>query len=84
MYIPLNFDKQKSTRFVVETDGIPTNELFSGKVVARNDKAYFSLGCDNDRWVNPIHDLQMGAKPSFIPISKDEVMTKFDSHCLVD
>jgi hypothetical protein len=39
MFIPLDIDKDKNTRFVVETDGIiPTDKAFSGKVVARNKK----------------------------------------------
>jgi hypothetical protein len=44
MFIPLDIDKEKNTRFVVETDGIPTGNLFSGRVIARNKKAYWYLG----------------------------------------
>lgn len=41
MFIPLDIDKDKSSRFVVETDGIPEQDLFFAKVVARNRKAYY-------------------------------------------
>jgi hypothetical protein len=77
MYLPLNIDKEKNTRFAIETDEIPTKSLFSGKVVARNAKAYHYLGFSSDNWVNPIEDLKHGQKPSFIPINKEE-LNSFD------
>lgn len=82
MFIPLDIDKEKNTRFVVETDGIPTTNLFSGRVVARNKKAYWYLGRESDNWTNPIADLKNGIKPSFLPINRDEVIAKFDEHCI--
>lgn len=78
MYLPINIDKDKNTRFVVETDGIPQGDLFTGKVVARNSKAYYQLGSVSDRFVNPVSDLRNGMKPSFIPINPSEVEEKFD------
>lgn len=78
MFIPLDIDKDKSSRFVVETDGIPERDLFFGKVVARNHKAYYYLGQESSDWCNPIADLRHGHKPSFIPINKDEVEEKFE------
>jgi hypothetical protein len=82
MYLPINIDKDKNTRFVVETDGIPQTELFTGKVVARNSKAYYQLGAVNDRFVNPVADMRNGMKPSFIPINLSEVKEKFEQHIL--
>jgi hypothetical protein len=82
MFIPLDIDKEKNTRFVVETDGIPTSNLFSGKVVARNKKAYWYLGRESDQWANPIADMKEGSKPSFLPINRDEVIAKFEEHSL--
>ena len=82
MYIPLDIDKEKNTRFVVETDGIPTSNLFSGKVVARNKKAYWYLGRESDQWANPIADMREGFKPSFLPINQDEIIAKFEEHSL--
>lgn len=82
MYIPLNIDKDKNTRFVVETDNIPTTRLFSGKVVARNKKAYWYLGQKSDSFANPVNDMMSGYKPSFLPINKDEVISQFDEHCI--
>ena len=82
MYIPLDIDKQKNTRFVVETDGIPTSKEFSGRVVARNKKAYYYLGAESIYWANPIADMKNGSKPSFLPINQDEVKERFDEHCL--
>lgn len=82
MYIPLDIDKEKNTRFVVETDGIPTGNLFSGRVVARNKKAYFYLGGESDQWVNPIADMKNGHKPSFLPINRDEAIARFEEHCI--
>jgi hypothetical protein len=84
MYIPLDIDKQKNTRFVLETDGIPTTSLFKGKVVARNKKSYWYLGQESSNFVNPIADLEVGGKPSFFPICKDEAMKNFDEHCIED
>jgi hypothetical protein len=85
MYIPLDIDKEKNTRFVVETDGIiPTDKAFSGKVVARNNKSYWYLGAESDNWVNPIVDMMNGNKPSFLPINRDEVIAKFQEHCIED
>jgi hypothetical protein len=84
MYLPLDIDKNKNTRFVIETDGIPTTALFSGKVVARNKKAYWYLGQSADRFVNPIEDLKHGMKPSFIPICKEQAIENFDEHCIED
>lgn len=78
MYLPMNIDKDKNTRFVVETDGIPQGDLFTGKVVARNSKAYYYLGRVMDTFVNPMADLRNGMQPSFIPISPSEVKEKFD------
>lgn len=80
MYLPLEIDKQKNTRFVVEVDGIPQGNFFHGRVVARNNKAHWYLGYESNQFVNPIADLQSGYKPSFIPISKDEAMKNFDEH----
>jgi hypothetical protein len=77
MYLPINIDKDKNTRFVVETDGIPQTELFTGKVVARNSKAYYQLGVVNNRFVNPVADMRNGMKPSFIPINLSEVKENF-------
>jgi hypothetical protein len=82
MYIPLDIDKEKNTRFVIETDGIPTTNLFSGKVVARNKKAYWYLGSESTTWANPIADMREGSKPSFLPINRDEVIAKFEEHSL--
>lgn len=82
MYIPLDIDKAKNTRFVVETDGIPTANLFSGKVVARNKKAYWYLGRESKTWANPIADMKSGSKPSFLPINRDEAIAKFEEHCI--
>lgn len=82
MYIPLDIDKQKNTRFVVESDGIPKGSFFHGRVVARNKKSYWYLGATSDGWANPIEDLKHGNKPSFLPINKDEVIAKFDEHCI--
>jgi hypothetical protein len=83
MFIPLDIDKDKNTRFVVETDGIiPTDKAFSGKVVARNKKANWYLGAESDNWVNPIVDMMNGNKPSFLPINQDEVIAKFEEHCI--
>jgi hypothetical protein len=84
MYIPLDIDKEKNTRFVVETDGIPTTNLFSGRVVARNKKAYWYLGRESDQWANPIADMKNGSKPSFLPINQDEAKERFDEHCIED
>lgn len=84
MYIPLDIDKQKNTRFVVETDGIPTTNLFTGKVVARNKNAYWYLGRESETWTNPIADMKSGSKPSFLPINLDEAIAKFDEHCIED
>ncbi len=84
MYIPLDIDKQKNTRFVVETDGIPTESLFSGRVVARNKKAYWQLGNESKGWTNPITDMKSGSKPSFLPINRDEAKERFDEHCIED
>lgn len=78
MFIPLDIDKDKSSRFVVETDGIPERDLFFAKVVARNRKAYYYIGHESSTWCNPIADLKNGHKPSFIPINKDEVEKKFE------
>jgi len=77
MYLPINIDKYKNTRFVVETDGIPQSELFTGKVVARNSKAYWQLGTIQENFVNPISDMRNGMKPSFIPINLLEVKENF-------
>lgn len=77
MFIPSDIDKDKSSRFVVETDGIPERDLFFAKVVARNPKAYYYLGQESSTWCNPIADLRHGHKPSFLPIHKDEVIEKF-------
>jgi hypothetical protein len=77
MYLPINIDKDKNTRFVVETDGIPQTELFTGKVVARNSKAYWQLGTIQENFVNPISDMRNGMKPSFIPINLLEVKENF-------
>jgi hypothetical protein len=77
MYLPINIDKDKNTRFVVETDGIPQSELFTGKVVARNSKAYWQLGTIQENFVNPISDMRNGMKPSFIPINLLEVKENF-------
>ena len=77
MYLPINIDKDKNTRFVVETDGIPQCELFTGKVVARNSKAYWQLGTIQENFVNPISDMRNGMKPSFIPINLLEVKENF-------
>jgi len=82
MYLPMNIDKEKNTRFVVETDGIPQSDLFTGRVVARNSKAYFHLGRVMNEWVNPMADLRNGMQPSFIPISLSEVKEKFEQHIL--
>ena len=82
MYIPFNIDKQKNTRFVVETDGIPVNNLFSGKVVARNKNSPCYLGRESDQWTNHVKDMMNGHKPSFIPINKDEAIEWFDEHCI--
>lgn len=84
MYIPLDIDKEKNTRFVIETDGIPTTNLFSGRVVARNKKAYYYLNAESDQWVNPIADMKNGSKPSFLPINQDEAKERFDEHCIED
>ena len=84
MFIPLDIDKEKNTRFVVETDGIPTANLFSGRVVARNKKAYWYLGTESDQWANPVADMKNGSKPSFLPINLDEVIAKFQEHCIED
>jgi hypothetical protein len=77
MYIPLDIDKEKSTRFVVESDGVPLHDTFKGVVVARNSKAFYFLGHTSNSWVNPISDLKCGCKPSFIPINEDEIRAKF-------
>jgi hypothetical protein len=82
MYIPLDIDKDKNTRFVIETDGVPTTNLFSGKVVARNKKAYWYLGRESNTWANPVADMKEGSKPSFLPINRDEVIKKFEEHSL--
>jgi len=83
MFIPLDIDKQKNTRFVVETDGIiPTDKAFSGKVVARNNKSYWYLGAESNNWVNPIVDMMNGNKPSFLPINQDEVKERFEENCI--
>lgn len=82
MYIPLDIDKDKNTRFVVEVDEIPTTNTFSGRVVARNKKAYYYLGHESIHWVNPIADLKNHHKPSFLPINRDEVKERFEEHCL--
>lgn len=82
MFIPLNIDRDKNTRFVVETDGIPTGNLFTGRVVATNKKSYWWLGRKSDQWVNPIADLKSGNKPSFLPINVDEVKEQFNDHIL--
>lgn len=82
MFIPLDIDKEKNTRFVVETDGIPTGNLFSGRVIARNKKAYWYLNAECEDWVNPIADLKNGSKPSFLPINRDEAIAKFEEHCI--
>ena len=82
MFIPLDIDKNKNTRFVVETDGIPTTNLFSGRVVARNSKAHWYLGRESDNWANPIADLREGSKPSFLPINRDEAIARFQEHTL--
>lgn len=77
MYLPINIDKNKNTRFVVETDGIPQSDLFTGKVVARNSKSYYQLGTIQENFVNPISDMRNGMKPSFIPINLLEVKENF-------
>ena len=77
MYLPINIDKNKNTRFVVETDGIPQSDLFTGKVVARNSKSYYQLGTIQEKFVNPISDMRNGMKPSFIPINLLEVKENF-------
>lgn len=82
MYLPSNIDKDKNTRFVVETDGIPQGDLFTGKVVARNSKAYYNLYRVMDTFVNPMADLRNGMTPSFIPVSLSTVKEKFEQHIL--
>jgi len=82
MFIPLDIDKQKNTRFVVETDGIPTTNVFSGKVIARNKKSFHYLRAESNHWANPITDMQRGSKPSFLPINQDEVKERFEENCI--
>jgi hypothetical protein len=53
-------------------------------VVARNKKAYWYLGRESDQWANPIADMKEGSKPSFLPINRDEVIAKFQEHCIED
>jgi hypothetical protein len=81
MYIPLSFDKEKNTRFVVEVDDV-SDLHFSGRVVARNKKAHWFLGYEAKTWANPMRDLRDGNKISFLPISIDEAKEQFDEHCL--
>lgn len=79
LHLPLEIDRAKNERFVIETEELPRlGYKFSGRVVARGKKATHPINYFSHNWCNPLDDVAKGWQPSFIPIARHRVLEMFD------
>lgn len=85
LYIGHNITKEKSKRFVLETEKIPSIDSahFSGRVVALGDKAPpYHLGYSCNDWCNPIWDILQGHCAEFVQIPEYQIREMFPNNNL--